>query len=647
MTGLTQLLSIGESGLLVATQAMQAVANNTANVNTPGYAVESIDPAELPANATGGSGVQVTAIKRAFNQFIYEQMVQASSASQAAQVTQASAQNLSTLFPVTSGGANGLGAALSSFFAAVNQVAQDPSSGPYRTALLTNAQSLAADFNTIGSQLTSQLRSIDAQATSSVQQINQLTQQIANLNAQITAQSAPGAHPDPSLLNNRDDLIQRLGQQIGVTIVSGANGAVNVYTSGGAALVNGSSATQLAAGPSTFGDGGVTVTYGPNGQDLTNAISGGTLGGLATARTQVASALDNVGAFSVALADGINTQQSLGLDLNGNLGAPIFSVGTPTVFPAQSNTGSGTLSATITNPSTFVPGDFVLLKTASGFQVANLATGQTTTLGNGPTLSLDGMTITVSGSVAVGDQFKLEPTATAAQSLAVTTTDPSAIAAAAPYVVAAGDNAGTVQATTSSPIAASTLPVGTAIVPAAQFGKNLSIAFTSATTFQVLGSGNAVVASGSFSPSDGAEIGIAYPSPPAASGMVTTISLSPGTAVTGDTFAVTTSGPGNNGNIAAMAGLSTAELLSGQSLADNYSALVTTIGINGHAAGVAAQAADAVFSQAQSAQQSISGVNLDEQAANLVNYQQAYQASATVIATVQTLFQSLLAAASA
>ena len=117
--------------------------------------------------------------------------------------------------------------------------------------------------------------------------------------------------------------------------------------------------------------------------------------------------------------------------------------------------------------------------------------------------------------------------------------------------------------------------------------------------------------------------------------------------MTGDTFAVTTSGPGNNGNIAAMAGLSTAELLSGQSLADNYSALVTTIGINGHAAGVAAQAADAVFSQAQSAQQSISGVNLDEQAANLVNYQQAYQASATVIATVQTLFQSLLAAASA
>jgi flagellar hook-associated protein 1 len=648
MTGLTQILQIGLSGLSAATEAMQTVSNNTANVNTPGYNVESVDQTELPGLDGGpGQGTDVTSIQRAFDQFAYQEVVGASSANQAAQVVQTNAQNLAAVFPVASGGAGGLGAALDSFFAAANQVAQDPTSVPNRQAFLGDAQSLAGTFRSVGGQLATGLTGVDDQVTASVQQINGLTQQIAALNQQIAGQTgSPGGAPN-SLLDQRDELVQQLGQQLGVTIIPTANNGVDIYTSGGAALVNGASAFQLSVTSGSYGNGDVAVTYAPTGQDLTNSVSGGQLGGLLTSRSQLVSAQDSVGALAATFAAAVNTQQSLGLDLNGNLGGPLFSVAGPAVYPSASNTGSGALTAAITDPNAFQPGDFILTETASGFEATDIANGQETALGNGPTLNLDGMTITVSGAVQTGDSFKLEPTALAAQSFTTTLSDPSAIAAASPYVATAGNNVGNVQATVGAPVSGSALPAGTIVVPAGDFGQPVSIQFTSGTSFNVLSSSNSVIASGSFSATSGAEIAIAYPSPPAPAGEVVPVSLSPGTPAAGDSFALTPGGAGSNGNMVALASLATQDLSQGQTFDNAYAALVTTVGSQGQDAKISAQAAQAVLTQAQSTQQSVSGVNLDEQAADLVSYQQAYQAAAQVIATTQTLFDSLLTAVQA
>jgi flagellar hook-associated protein 1 FlgK len=294
-----------------------------------------------------------------------------------------------------------------------------------------------------------------------------------------------------------------------------------------------------------------------------------------------------------------------------------------------------------------------LTKTTAGFEATNVATGQTTALGNGSVFSLDGMTITVSGAVQAGDSFKLEPTAAAAQSLSVAISDPSAIAAASPYVATAGTlnsdgtitdhNLGNVQATVGGPVASGTLPPGAVPVPSTVFGQPLSIVFTSASDFEVRSSNGSVIASGALNATSGAELAIAYPAP-APAGEVVTVSLSSGTAAAGDSFTLTPGGVGSNGNMVGIAGLATQQLLSRQTLANAYSALVTTVGSRGQEAQVAAQAAQGVLTQAQKSQQSISGVNLGEQAANLVSYQQAYQAAAQVIATAQTLFTSLLSA---
>lgn len=651
MAGISQLLDIGASGLAAATANMETVSNNTANANTPGYNVESALQIALPGiGLTGGAGTEVTSIQRAFNQFLFQSVVTATTANQSAQLVATNAQNLAAIFPVSSGGADGLGAAISAFFGAANTLTQDPTSIPDRQSLIGEAQSLASAFNTAGAQVAQGLSSVNGQISAAVQQVNSLTQQIAALNQQI-AQQAPGSSPN-ALLDQRDQLVQQLGQQLGVTVQQSADGGVDVYTTGGAALVNGGTSYQLAATSGSYGGAdAVDVTYTPTGQDVTDNLSGGTLGGLVVSRAQLVEAQNSVGALAAGVASAVNQQQSLGLDLNGNLGGALFSVAGPSVYAASSNTGNATVTASITDTNQFTPADFTITKTANGFEATDIATGQTTALGNGPTLSLDGMTISVSGTAQDGDSFEIEPTATAAQTLAVATTDPTAIAAASAYVVTPGNvtsgggvtdnNAGNIQASIGGPTTSGGLPAGTPIVPASAFGQTLSIVFTSSSNFNVETGAGTVLASGSVSATNGGEIAIAYPAG-APAGEVETVTLSPGTAVAGDAYTLSPGGTGSNGNITALAGLQNQDVVAGQTLTNAYSTLVTTVGNYGQEAQVAATAAQGVLTLAQQNQQSVSGVNLDEEAANLVAYQQAYQASAQIIASAQAMFQSLI-----
>jgi flagellar hook-associated protein 1 FlgK len=645
MTGLSQLLNTAWSGLSAATQGLETVSNNTSNVNTPGYDVESVQQAELVGTSgSPGVGTEVTSIARGFDQFVFTQMVDATSTNQAAQVAQSNAESLSAIFPVASGGAGGLSASMTSFFGGMNAVSQDPTNLTNRQTLLSDAQDLASDFNSIGAQLASNSTTLNSQMTAAVSQINTLTQQIANINTQLQAQSAAGsAGPPVGLMDNLDNLVQQLGQDIGINVTQGANNTLDVYTNGGQVLVDGGTSANLIASSGSYGDGSVSVLYQPTGQNITASLSGGTIGGIISSQAQLVATQNSVGALAAAVAAAINTQQSLGLDLSGSLGTSLFSVGGPSVLAATSNTGSGTLNATITNTNALIPDNFIVAKTASGYQATDTTTGQVSALGNGPSLSLDGMTLAVSGTINVGDSFEIEPTATAAQTLKLIQSNPSAIAAASPYVASPGTNLGNVTAGSFSAAASGSLPSGTPIIPASYFGQNLTIKFTSATSFNVLSSSNTVIASGSFSASNGAEVAIAYPSS-APAGEVAVTALSPGTPAAGDTFSLTPGGIANNGNIEAMSNLSTQNLLSGATLTGAYATLIGNVGSAGQAATFAASASQGVLSQVQTIQQSVSGVNLDQQAANLVTFQQAYQAAAQVIASAEALFTSLLTA---
>jgi flagellar hook-associated protein 1 FlgK len=259
-------------------------------------------------------------------------------------------------------------------------------------------------------------------------------------------------------MDSRDNLVQQLGQQLGVTVVAGPNNTLDVYTTGGAVLVDGGSSANLTATSGSYGGGSLSIIYQPTGQDITASLSGGTIGGIISSQAQGRRGAE-FGGRARRRARRRSTRSNRSASTStGRSVPPVLGRRADRACRATSNTGSGTLSATITNTGAFIPGNYIVTKTASGYQATNTATGQVSALGNGPSLSLDGMTLAVSGTINIGDSFEVEPTATAAQTLKVANTDPSAIAAASPYVATPGSNLGNVTAGAFSAAASGSLP---------------------------------------------------------------------------------------------------------------------------------------------------------------------------------------------
>ena len=225
------------------------------------------------------------------------------------------------------------------------------------------------------------------------------------------------------------------------------------------------------------------------------------------------------------------------------------------------------------------------------------------------------------GIYMAGDRFLLRPTAGAAAGIGLVTTDGNRIATASP-----------VRVDTSVANTGNATAVAPTIVYATDPGllSTVSIVFTSATTYSVNGGPAQAYTSGSPISVNGWQVAIS------------------GTPASSDTFTVRANGAGSsdNGNARLLGGLSTAKLLDGgtQSLNSVYGGLVARAGGAAQQAELQKSAQDAVQAQLTAERESVSGVNLDEEAANLIRFQQAYQAAAQVIATASTIFETLLAA---
>ncbi|HZX71652.1 MAG TPA: flagellar basal body rod C-terminal domain-containing protein, partial [Rhodanobacter sp.] len=373
-------------------------------------------------------------------------------------------------------------------------------------------------------------------------------------------------------------------------------------------------------------DTGRTNVYDISGNDITSRLSGGSLGALLDYRSNVLDPIQNqLGQAALALAGSVNGQQAKGLDLSGNQGAPIFSVPTPGVLGATTNQGSATVAATVSDVSQLTASDYVLRYDGSAWNLKTTA-GQSVplTTNTDGSLSAAGLTFTVAGAAQAGDSYQIQPTRNAAAGIAVSMTDPAGIAAAAALTgSAAGANTGS-----GSVAAVSVTDAG----HAGLLG-TATISFSAPGTYQVTDSGGAVLASGSYTAGQ----------PISANGWSVTLA---GTPAAGDTFTVAanTNGLNDNSNALALANLVGTGVLAGGSISvlTAYANITTQIGTAGSQAATTLTTQTALYNQATASQQSLSGVNLDEEAAKLVNYQQSYQASAQVIAASQTIFTSLL-----
>lgn len=636
------ILSNGVSALVAFQQSLATVSNNISNVNTPGYTLERVNLSEQTPQPTGagyiGNGVLATGVQRVYSQFLNQQVVSST----------ASDQQLQTLYQLSSQVDNllgssqaGLSTALQQFSSALQTVANDPTSAANRQALVSQGDALVQTFHSVSGQLSSLGGSVNQSLANDAGQITTIAQGIAQLNQKIVASgSASSAGQAPNaLLDQRDALVTKLAKLVSVTTTTQSNGALNVFIGNGQGLVVGTTAGTLSAVPSATNAAqtDLTLSFGKQATVVTDQLNGGDVGGLLQFQSQVLTpSINALGRIAIGMASQFNAQQHLGVDQNGQIGGDMFSVPTTQVLTNASGTSS--VTASVQNPALLTTSDYQLSYSGSAWTLTRLSDGTNVALsGNGTAtspLTGDGLSIVVSGTPQAGDRYLLQPTGQAAQQISMAFSDPTKIAAAAAVTVnaavdSAGNplNSGNAQFSGVAATGAATLPLGS----------DITFTYNSSTqTFSYSGG-----ASGSFTYNPATDSGKTF----TAAGIQFQIT---GTPANGDQFVMsnTGSGSGDNTNALAMAGLMNQKTLSNNtaSFSDAYAQLVASVGTQTQQADTGQKAQAALLQQAQQARDSVSGVNLDQQAAKLVQFQQSYQAAAKVIATGQTLFQSLLQA---
>jgi flagellar hook-associated protein 1 FlgK len=627
----SDVFGISVSALEAFQAAVAVTSNNIANANTPGYAKESVNLTTSAPQSNGamsiGAGVQVSGIARSFSQTTANQLNTSQSSLGQLNALQSYSSQIDNIIGTTAGG---ISTALQSFYSAWSDVADSPTSTATRQALLGKAQSVASSFQNTSSQLDGLNTDINSRITSDVQQINALGASISTLNKQIVISTAQaGGQPPNDLIDQRDQLVSSVSQLTGVSTTLDSNGALNVFIGNGQPLVLQGTTTQLTTVPSEFNASQLEIsTSTSSGNVISGSITSGDLGGLLAARSEVVNpARNQLGQIAAAFSQSVNSQQNDGMNLSGQLGANLFAVAAPTGTASNRNTDGVTAAVTIANVGALTTSNYVLSFNGGVPSLTNAADGTTVTFtGTGTVASplvAGGVSVILSAPPASGDRFLIQPTAQTAGSLSLLLNDPSQIAAAGALATApSGTNTGS-----------ATISGGTVLNAAnPALLTSATIQFTSATTYTLGGVSHAYVAG----------------SPIAQYGWQVQIS---GTPATGDSFTVTSNAgaTGDNSNALASAAQQTLPVLGNGTISINsaVSGLITGIGSQAQQINTAQTAQTAVNTQAQNNLQSVSGVNLDEEAANLLQWQQAYGAAAKALQIGSSLFTSLLTAVQA
>lgn len=428
------LMSNSVTGLLAMQQALATTGQNIANANTPGYSRELVQLASMPSQFQNGSyigsGVQVAAVTRAYDQFITSQLNAATTTNSSLSFQSDFATQVTQLLGDTS---SGIAAQTQAFFNATQAIAANPTDSTARSTFLGAAQALTDNFNQIDTQLQSLDNQIGQQASDIGRQINTYAKQIASLNGEISKAQAtnPNAMPN-DLLDQRDQLITQISSLIDVKANPDNQGNINLTLASGESLVLNSTATNLSVGnlPS-----GLNITLGKT--DITSRVTGGTLGGMLQAQSQLITPLRNqLGRAALVLADQVNQNQTAGVDLNGNTGTNLFtdvSAFAPQTTALPTNQGTGSATGTYTDPTLLTGQTYLARYDGTNWQVSTVPSDGSAPLSvaSGGTLSLPGLDVSFSGTPQAGDVLNILPTVGAAGKIGVVQQSASGIAAAA------------------------------------------------------------------------------------------------------------------------------------------------------------------------------------------------------------------------
>ncbi|CAB3714275.1 flagellar hook-associated protein FlgK [Paraburkholderia rhynchosiae] len=653
---MSNLINLGLSGLNAAQWGLTTTGQNISNASTPGYTIETPVYAETGGQYTGSGylpqGVSTVTVTRQYSQYLTTQLNDAQSSSSSLSTYNSLISQLNNLIGSPT---SGIASAVTSYFTGLQNVSNNASSLATRQTAMSGAQTLANQINAAGQQYDALRQSVNTQLTNTVSQVNSYTQQISQLNGQITAASTQGQPPN-QLLDQRDLAVSNLSQLIGVQVVN-SNGSYSVFMSNGQPLVSGGNSFNLGTAPSTGDSSELSVQYlgqaGANPaaapQDLPDSkIEGGTLGGLVAFRSQTLDPAEaQLGAIAVSFASQVNAQNALGITLAGVQGGALFSVGGPTVYANTQNTGNASLSVSFANAAQPTTGDYTLAFNGTTYTLTENSTGSVVGSATNLGQPINGLNFSTTGTMNAGDSFTVEPTRGALNSFATATTDASAIAAAAPVLGAAAStdtgtgaiSQGTVTAGYTMPSSTTTLSYNGTGLTGFPVGSTVTVAGSPATTYPITSATTVVP----YSSSTGASLTINNTTAGQMNNVSVTIS---GVPAAGDKFTIgPNTGATNDGrNALALSNLSTSKSMNGGTvtLTGAYANYVNEIGNQTNQIQTSSTAQASLVTQITTAQQSVSGVNINEEAANLLQYQQLYQANSKVIQTAQTLFQTLL-----
>ncbi|MFT4059774.1 MAG: flagellar hook-associated protein FlgK [Legionella sp.] len=642
------ILGIAYSGLNAFQYALEVAGNNIANSTTKGYSRQNILLSPAATRRYGaayvGTGVMVDYIYRSSDQFANAQVRNTQSiktqyetfSQQASQIDQMISQNGSSI-----------SSALQSFFDSFNQLNSAPDSPAARGVALSQSQLLVEQFSFLQSNLDQLQENTTAQMVAIANRINELGADLVNVNAEIM-----GNPYSPELQDQRDELLNELSQYTDLTIIENDNGTVNVGIGTGEMFVVGPTQRMLSVQFDPLNTMGTRVLLGSGaGQlDISAQLTNGQLGGLMNFEsTIITPTSQTIGLIAIGLAQTFNAQNQLGMDLNNQLGQNYFTDYNTTSQQLQRatasslNTGTGVLSVAITDLSQVQLSDYQLV-------VDDVATGQIRLIreSDGTSMALnwssnppappagqivvDGMTITVDNlsNLVDNDSYVLTPTRGAARDFELLINDSNLMALAAPVRTSASmSNTGN-----------GTISLGT-VFNTSSVSDQYSIDFISPTQFNVVDVTTGTLVSGplTFIPNTENTVQIPDATNPSYSVVIS------GMPDTGDQFIAeyNQGGFGDNRNGLLLAGIQQSQLFGNgnETLFDCYSNLLSNVGTQTNEANNRAAAFDVLYKQALAFQESKSSVNLDEEGANLLRFEQAYAAAGKLMEVSNQLIHVL------
>lgn len=624
---MSNLLNNSVSGLLAAQRRLDTTGHNISNANVDGYSRQRVEQGTRPpqemGNAFQGRGTQVNGIERIYDDFLGEQLRSATAEFEKLDALEGLSSRVDNVLADPDAG---LTPKIRDFFDAVEDVKNDPGATSARQVLVSEADALVNRFETLDLRMADLADEANTRIRDKVSEVNSLTGSIAELNQDIALAKGSGNTPN-DLLDSRDQKLQELSEIVRIDRDVQDDGSVNVFTRDGTNLVLGTDNTDLEVRENDFDPGRLEVVEsgGPETGDISDSFQAGELGGILEFRDEVLDPTRNeLGKIAHGLNENVNALHREGIDLDGELGGDFFSIGDPDARASRGNEGDAQLLAEVTDSEELTGGDYRLRFDGGDWDIVRADTGEEVDFdGDGTAadpFTFDGLSVEVDGTPEDEDEFLLQPTRNGARTLETEIDDSREIAAAAPIMANAdADNLGTGEITPGEVID----------IDDPDLQETVEIEFTDDDEFEI----------------DGTTFAYEPGEPIEQNGWRVEITGSP---EAGDVFTVeaNSDADGDNRNITRLGELASERILDGgnSTLQDAVGGMVSDVATRTSEAQTNRDAQQSVRDQARESLESVSGVNLDEEAANLVRDQQAFQASAQAIQVADTVFESLIGA---